>query len=107
MVERSVVMSMGRSIEISDLASFTGFSAETPPPTKNELSDSGPAYTPLSAASFETMLQDGVSLEQYLEQCERGYLSYTLQKYHSSYQAAQMLGTSQTSIMRRKKKYGL
>ena len=106
-VERSVVMSMGRSIEISDLASFTGFSAETPPPTKNELSDSGPAYTPLSAASFETMLQDGVSLEQYLEQCERGYLSYTLQKYHSSYQAAQMLGTSQTSIMRRKKKYGL
>ena len=106
-VERSVVMSMGRSIEISDLASFTGFSAETPPPTKNELSDSGPAYTPLSAASFETVLQDGVSLEQYLEQCERGYLSYTLQKYHSSYQAAQMLGTSQTSIMRRKKKYGL
>ena len=106
-VERSVVMSMGRSIEISDLASFTGFSAETPPPTKNELSDSGPAYTPLSAASFETTLQDGVSLEQYLEQCERGYLSYTLQKYHSSYQAAQMLGTSQTSIMRRKKKYGL
>ena len=67
----------------------------------------GKPSTPLTTAGFEVMLREGVSLEEYLEQCERDYLSYTLKKYPSSYRAAQALGTSQTSIMRRKKKYGL
>jgi len=109
-VERCVVMSMGRNIEISDLASFTDFEGKEPvhlhSPSEGGESTGKPS-TPLTTAGFEVMLREGVSLEEYLEQCERDYLSYTLKKYPSSYRAAQALGTSQTSIMRRKKKYGL
>lgn len=109
-VERSVVMSMGRNIEISDLAYFTGSMVNdnsSPARPQSETQDRVQTYSPSPASNFEAMLQEGISLEQYLDQCEREYLGYTLQKYRSSYQAAQALGTSQTSIMRRKKKYGL
>ena len=105
-VERAVVMSIGRNIEITDLASFTG-SAPEQPRTQREDASSDKPHLPLPSPSFEVMLQEGVSLEQYLDQCERDYLGFVLQKFPSSYQAAQVLGTSQTSIMRRKKKYGL
>lgn len=106
-VERSVVMSMGHDIEIPDLASFTGFSAPAAAPPKSSASDPVQERAHRSAVGFETMLQERVSLEEYLGQCEREYLGYALQKYGSSYQAAQALGTSQSSVMRRKKKYRL
>lgn len=53
------------------------------------------------------MLSEGVTLEDYLARCERDYLAFALQKCGSSYQTAVALGTSQSSIMRRKQKYGL
>ena len=49
----------------------------------------------------------GVSLEQYLERCEKEYVGYALRKFQNSYKAADALKTSQSSIMRRKKKYFL
>ena len=108
-VERSVVMSMDRTIEISDPTYFTGYTANSGSPVKSpsNIQNALHPHSPLPAPSFEAMLQEGVSLEEYLARCEREYLGYTLQRYPSSYQAAQVLGTSQTSIMRRKKKYGL
>lgn len=106
-VERSVVMSMGQNIEIADVASFTGLLSDTPPLHRVGVQESAPVYPSLAAPNYEAMLKEGVSLERYLEQCERDYLDFTLKKLHSSYQAAQALGTSQTSIMRRKRKYGL
>ena len=45
--------------------------------------------------------------EEYLERCEREYVQYALTTYKSSYAAAAALGTSQSSIMRRKRKYSL
>ena len=101
-VERSVVMSMGRNIEIPDVASFTDTPAAPPrAPVTSEL----PAHPSVQDADFEQMLSSGVTLDDYLAQCEQAYLGYALQKYQSSYRAAEALGTSQSSIMRRKKKY--
>jgi len=62
-------------------------------------------YTAAVNSRYERILASGVTLKQYLDQCEREYVNYTLQKYQNSYKAAAALGTSQTTIMRRKKKY--
>lgn len=103
-VERSVVMSMGRNIEISDISSF----ADPAIPQAAAPAEAAVSQFPsFSDTSFEQMLADGVTLEQYLDTCEREYLGYALQKYRNSYKAAAVLGTSQTSVMRRKKKYGI
>ena len=97
-------MSLGRSIEISDISSFTDPAHEPAAiPSESQASQ----FPSFSDTSFERMLADGVTLEQYVDTCEREYLTYTLQKYRNSYKAAAALGTSQTSVMRRKKKYGI
>ena len=101
-VERSVVMSLGRQIEVLDVSSFLDTVSAQSQNTAPDAADLTP-----SDARFEQMLSAGVSLEDYIAQCERNYVGYALQKYHNSYQAAAALGTSQSSIMRRKQKYGL
>lgn len=101
-VERSVVMSMGRNIEIPDVASFTDAPAAAPHTSADPAELSHPS---VRDTNFEQLLSSGVSLEDYLAQCEQEYVGYALQKYQSSYRAAKALGTSQSSIMRRKKKY--
>lgn len=64
-------------------------------------------YSPAVSARYEQMIASGISLQQYLDQCGREYVAYALQKYKNSYKAADALGTSQASIMRRKQKYHL
>lgn len=105
-VERSVVMSMGQSIAVPDVAAFFG-SASKPPSTVRPDKEESIGYMPSPSLGFEQMLDTGVSLNQYVERCEREYLGYVLQKYGNSYKAAEALGTSQSLIMRRKKKYSL
>ena len=102
-IERSVVMSMGRQIEVLDVSSFID---PVPPPSSSPVSGRQ-AYAPAIDAQYEQMLTSGVSLEQYLERCEREYVGYALRKFQNSYKAADALKTSQSSIMRRKKKYFL
>lgn len=104
-VERSVVMSLGQQIEVLDVASFLSTVSIQP-----NGSSGTPAAVPGNNqmdARFEHMLVTGVSLENYVAQCEKQYLSYALKKYRNSYQTAAALGTSQSSIMRRKQKYQL
>ena len=105
-VERSVVMSMGRSIAVPDVTAFLSTVSVRPAAAHLESEENG-GYAPSSETGFEQMLNTGVSLEQYLERCEREYLGYALQRYGNSYKAAEALGTSQSLIMRRKKKYSL
>lgn len=102
-IERSVVMSMGRQIEVLDVSSFID---PVPPPPSSPVSGRQ-AYAPAIDAQYEQMLTSGVSLEQYLERCEKEYVGYALRKFQNSYKAADALKTSQSSIMRRKKKYFL
>lgn len=104
-VERSVVMSMGYQIAIPDVSSFLepgNTESSTPGNT-----DTSTLYSPAIAARYERMIADHISLQQYLDQCGRDYVSYALQKYKNSYKAAAALGTSQASIMRRKQKFHL
>lgn len=103
-VERSVVVSMDEVIEIKDIQGVTE-TYHYSPPTKSIQAD----LTPVSVhdASFEALLNQGTTLEAYLEKCEKEYLLYAYDKHQSSYKLAKALGASQTSIMRRLKKYNL
>lgn len=102
-VERSVVMSASDFIEISNIQ---GIAASH---DKRVGFDSLPA-TPQNQASPPTYQQlwgQELPLNEYLERCERDYIQYALNTYKSSYGAARALGTSQSLIMRRKRKYFL
>jgi len=103
-VERSVVMSFGEIIEAQNIQAITADGITTGGSygvDDHVLIKDKPQYI------YEHMLNSGISLEQYLEECEYAYVKYALQTHKTSYAAAQALGTSQTSIMRRKKKFGL
>ena len=105
-VERAVVMSLGQQIAVPDVSFFL---EPTPaaPPQQFQGDDPACTYSPAISARYEQMIASGVSLQQYLDQCGREYVAYALQKYKNSYKAAEALGTSQASIMRRKQKYHL
>lgn len=47
------------------------------------------------------------SLKGYMEQCEKQLLEETLKHYDSSYKAAAVLKTDQSTIVRKRKKYNL
>lgn len=101
-VERSVVMSGSDYIEILNIQSI----AATHSAHAGPHGSSAPAPIP-NKPQMEAMLSQGLSLPEYLEKCEREYISCALNQYKSSYATAAALGTSQSSIMRRKKKYQL
>lgn len=106
-VERAVVMSIDEVIEIDNVAGITGLGERN----QTEWSTvPAPIPRPSDTASdalYLRMMSEGVSLEDYVTQCEREYLRFVLKKYPNSYRAAEVLGTSQASIIRRKKKYYL
>ena len=101
-VERSVVMSAGEYIEMTNIQGIAA--------SHDKRADfARPHEQPQSYHSpmFQRLWDKNLSLQEYLDRCEREYVKYALNTYKSSYAAAEALGTSQSSIMRRKKKYGL
>lgn len=56
---------------------------------------------------YESLLENNVSLQEYLDDCEKKYLSVAFNKYRSTYKVASALSTNQSLIARRKKKYDL
>lgn len=105
-VERSVVISIGEEIEIGNVESVVGgkkvaaASAAAP-------GGAHYGYAQPGEGKFAQMQEEGISLQEYLDRCEREYLDWALQKYTNTYKAAEVLGTSQSAIMRRKKKHSL
>jgi len=106
-VERSVVMSYGNTIETLDIEAIAssgpdpiGMQARLPLINENPQGGFG-------GARFDKMMEQGVRLEDYIAECERRYLKAAMEKHKTTYALAEALGTSQTSIMRRKKKFGL
>jgi PAS domain S-box-containing protein len=97
-IERSVVMSKDDYIEISDIANISGGYV---PERQNEMTH------PQDPKKFDynKLLEEGVTLEDHLRACEAEYVKHALDVYKSSYLTAKALGTSQSAIMRRKKKY--
>jgi len=99
-VERSVVMTVGDYIDITNIRSVAA-SHERRLPNQDNLGHTAPQYP------WEEWMESGLTLDEYMDRCEREYLSRALEKYKTSYLTAKHLGTSQSSIMRRKTKYGL
>jgi len=105
-VERSVVITMDDVIEIGNVAGITGSSYYTSR-SENVAFSTAEHVGDDSRPKYERLLEQGVSLEEYIGSCERDFLSFALNKFKSTYEAADALKTSQTSVMRRKKKYNL
>ena len=97
-VERSFIMITGEVIELSNIDPLL-FIEQTPPLALNSSNDQFIFHE-------ETEIKDQ-SLNEYLEECEKKYIQYALEKYGSTYKAAEFLKTSQTMIARKKKKYNL
>jgi len=99
-VERYVIMSTSDYIKIENME---GFTQGTLPKHRQE-----PIQTQLSDGyDYAKMIENGISLEDHMNACESAYVRYAIQTYKSSYLAAEALGTSQASIIRKKKKYSL
>lgn len=110
-VERSVVMSASDYIEITNIHEITAshdsrlrFDNQQPPWAHNyNIAKSCNIQMPKHRQLFD----QGLTLQEYIARCEREYIQYALDTYKSSYAAADALGTSQSSIMRRKRKYSI
>jgi DNA-binding NtrC family response regulator len=104
-VERSVIMTATDYIEIENIHSVIMNRERRIEQTVayNENSD----FSSAEEKHLSQMAGQRVSLNAYLERCEKRYLEYALNTCKSSYEAAELLQTSQSLIMRRKKKYGM
>ncbi|MDD6159508.1 MAG: sigma 54-interacting transcriptional regulator [Oscillospiraceae bacterium] len=109
-VERSVVMTVGDYIDITNIRSVAASHDRRVHSTANYDQHAHGSPAPDGADSrpfWEEWMEHQPSLDEYMDRCEREYLSWALDKYKTTYMAAKQLGTSQSSIMRRKTKYGL
>ncbi|MFV0516444.1 MAG: sigma-54 interaction domain-containing protein [Aminipila sp.] len=100
-VERSVVISLDKIIEIHDVEGITGGRRSALNNRNNQINNLD--YVPASEARYEKMIEEGMTLEEYLNSCERDYLRCALKICKNTYKTAKVLGTSQTSIMREEK----
>ena len=105
-VERAVLMSVESNIEMPFIDSFKEVSPSSSNPIQQPLFSIDPAKSEtFTESSYEELIKKGHTLTDYLEECELNILTWAQNKYKSTYKMADVLGTSQTSIMRRKKKY--
>lgn len=105
-VERSVVMSMDEVIEIENIAGITNIYEGGSERNRAALK-AFRAQEREKDQQFEQMIEEGLSLKDYMAQCEEKYVRYVLERFPNSYKAAEILGTSQASVIRRKQKYHL
>ncbi|SMC40637.1 sigma-54 interaction domain-containing protein [Papillibacter cinnamivorans] len=99
-IERAVVMSAGNNIEIGNIQSIASDQSHTS-------GQKYPAPIFFDMSGHSQMPIRGISLNNYMAQCERDCLQYVLNSTRSTREAAKTLNTTQSLIMRRKKKYGL
>lgn len=102
-VERSVIMSATDQINLTDIGPVAASHGQYCDP---ETMDRDRKISYFHSTADE-LLEQGLSLREYMNRCEQAYLTKALQKYKTTYAAAEKLRTSQSGIMRKKKKYGL
>lgn len=100
LVERIVVTSDASVIEIQTIPESMLVSAPSSYTTEEENT-----LVPLSIIENSSM--DFKGLNEYLEECEKFILERVLQQSKSTYEAARILGISQPSVVRKKKKYNI
>jgi transcriptional regulator with PAS, ATPase and Fis domain len=104
-VERIVVMSAEDVIEIKDVPDHM-FTNERAPDYSYSRSMGPPIFYALDK-DLDTCESEGFSMAAYLERCESRMLEKVLQKYGSTYKAAEVLKMSQPTVVRRKEKYNI
>ena len=97
-VERAVVMSVGVLIDVPVVKGVgkANVSSVIPQEPRGQTSE-----------NFENMVRSGITLNEHLDACEAAYLQYVIDGYKSSYLAANVLGISQASVIRKKHKHGI
>ena len=103
-VERSVLMSVEHHISIPDIP---GFVDNVPDLAPEKMPENMPKDDCREEELFARLVDEGISIGQYLEKKEYDLLKWAQETYGSTYKMAKALGTSQAGIMRRKKKYNL
>ncbi|WP_295617028.1 sigma 54-interacting transcriptional regulator [uncultured Intestinimonas sp.] len=98
-VERLVVTSASGVLEIGQVPE--PLLGGAPPPEK------APEIYPVDWSSVYQYDPEGFSLKGYMELCERKLLADVLKKCKSTYQAAKILKTDQSTVVRKKQRYGL
>ena len=98
-IERAVVMTIDDFIDITSPQKIADSMGLQSYPSKAE-----PRNRVGADYKYEQMINEGISLKDFLDQCASGYVNYSLSRFHSSYKAAEALGTSQSSIIRIKRK---
>jgi len=108
-VERTVVMSAGIYIEVPDIGNITsnGVTQQETVFNENRIQEEKEKQRLVYEKEEEQYFGEGIPLEVYLSECEKKYVKYALEKYRSTYAAAEFLGVSQSAVMRKKKKYQL
>jgi transcriptional regulator with PAS, ATPase and Fis domain len=95
-VERSIIMCVGDYIEITDIKTIAEGHVDYITADRSSKS----AFHGSLGFNFEQLIENGTSLKKYLEECANAYVDYSLRHYGSSYKAARVLGTSQSSVIR-------
>jgi PAS domain S-box-containing protein len=103
-VERAVVMNIEDTIKITKIQGISICSENSPVIEPTERDDVAVMRDP-KAHEYSRLLDEGVSLGEYIGRCESEYIRYAINRYKSTYRAAEALGTSQSSVMRRKRKH--
>lgn len=99
-MERLVVTSASGVTEIDQIPEFLLTEAHSPEETRME-----PEVPDWRSTSL--LDSDGFSLKRYLEDCEKKVLSEVLKTCGSTHKAAKFLKMDQSTIVRKKQKYGL
>lgn len=105
-VERSVLLSVEQDIKLPSIKDFTGNSHASTNnyPYNTAASQTDKLYF-ANSEKYEKLMASGLSMQEYIEECERDMLRWALTQYKSTYKAAEALGISQAAVMRKKKKY--
>lgn len=97
-VERAVVMATETTIHIDNLEELEQKESEI---YLNK------TFRPNTNKVYDNLINDQISLQEHIENEEKKYIEYVLNKYNSTYKVAEILNTSQSTIMRKKKKYNI
>lgn len=101
-IERIVIMSSDNIVEHINLKSLYTDKV----PVNSVINQTNPDKDQIFTRFYQSD-STPLPLSKYLEKCEKEYLSYAISLNGSTYKAAEYLQTSQSLIMRRKKKYQL
>jgi transcriptional regulator with PAS, ATPase and Fis domain len=99
-VERAVVMTEHEYIESTDIDLIINSQ-------KKGVTSTQPQQHIQNTDYYKSLLDDNVPLQEFLDDCEKKYISEAIHRYGSTYKVASALKTNQSVIMRRKCKYNL